>query len=161
MRVRMPVLLVLAGLLMVAGCGKNDAGDASKTTSPAATTTASTSAVQPTPDAHPAVQIGSDSDGKAITLAVGQGLVVTLDANPTTGFAWALTDLDQHVVKQNGAAEYEQNPNPDGRIGVGGKSVLNFVAADPGATRLVLEYKRSWEQGVPPAKTFTVNLTVQ
>ncbi|MFJ4650636.1 protease inhibitor I42 family protein [Nocardia sp. NPDC088792] len=161
MRMRTPVLMVLAGLLMVAGCGKNDSNDASKTTSPAATTTASTSAVKPTPDAHPAVRIGSDSDGKAITLTAGQGLVVTLDANPTTGFTWALTDLDQNIVKQNGAAEYEQDPNPDGRVGVGGKSVLNFVAANPGGTRLVLEYKRSWEQGVPPAKTFSVNLTVQ
>lgn len=156
MRVRLPLLVLLAGMA-VAACGHSNPNEAKPVS---ATSVAVTTAVQATSDAHPALTLGADKDGQNVTLAVGQGLIVTLDANPTTGYAWVVGSLDQNVVKQNGSPEYEQDPNPDGMVGVGGKSVLNFVAAAPGATTLVLEYKRAWEQGVEPAKRFTVNLTV-
>ncbi|WP_157355073.1 protease inhibitor I42 family protein [Nocardia terrae] len=157
MRVRMPLVLVMAGLA-VAGCGNSNPNE-SKPVS--ATSVAITTAVQATPTEHEAVKIGADSDGKDVSLAVGQGLIVTLEANPTTGYAWVVGELDQNVVKQNGSPEYQQDPNPNGMVGVGGKSVLNFVAAAPGSTKLSLEYKRAWEQGIEPAKRFTVNLTVR
>ncbi|GAB0101240.1 hypothetical protein JMUB6875_02040 [Nocardia sp. JMUB6875] len=149
-------MVLLAGLA-VSACGHSNPNEAQLVS---ATSVAITTAVQATSDAHPALSVGADSDGKDLTLAAGQGLIVTLDANPTTGYAWVLGSLDQAIVKQNGSPEYEQDPNPDGRVGVGGKSVLNFVAVGSGATRLVLEYKRAWEQGIEPAKRFTLNLTV-
>ncbi|MFE3256329.1 protease inhibitor I42 family protein [Nocardia sp. NPDC059091] len=135
MRVRMPLAVVMAALAL-AGCGNSTSSE------------------------REPVRVGADSDGKDVSLAVGQGLIVTLEANPTTGYAWMLGGLDQNVVKQNGSPEYEQDPNPDGKVGVGGKSVSNFVAVAAGSTRLSLEYKRAWEQGVEPAKSFTLNLTV-
>ncbi|MEC3954681.1 protease inhibitor I42 family protein [Nocardia sp. CDC153] len=156
MRVRIPLVLVMAGLA-VAGCGNSNPNQAKP---PSATSVAVTTAVQATSDQHEAVKVGADSDGKDVSLAVGQGLIVTLDANPTTGYAWVVADLDQNVVKQNGSPEYQQDPNPNGMVGVGGKSVLNFVAAAPGSTKLNLAYERAWEQGVEPAKRFTLNLTV-
>ncbi|MGW5223883.1 protease inhibitor I42 family protein [Nocardia niigatensis] len=134
MRVRLPLVVVSAGLAL-AGCG--------------------------TSSGHPAaVAVGADSDGKNVSLAVGQDLIVTLEADPTTGYAWALGDLDQKIVRQHGAPDYEQDPNPVGMAGVGGNSVSNFVAVVPGSTTLNLEYKRAWEQGVEPARRFTLNLTV-
>ncbi|MFJ9366544.1 protease inhibitor I42 family protein [Nocardia sp. NPDC101769] len=157
MRVRMPLAVVMAGLAL-AGCGTSADPNEAKPVS--ATSVAVTTAVQATPSEHAAVQVGADSDGKDVSLAVGQGLIITLEANPTTGYAWELGGLDQNVVKQNGSPEYEQDPKPSGMVGVGGRSVANFVAVAAGSTRLSLEYKRAWEQGVEPAKTFTLNLTV-
>lgn len=157
MRVRLPlVMLALSGLALTA-CGHSNPNEAKPVS---ATSVAVTTAVQATSGEHPALTAGADSDGKDLTLVGGQGLVVSLEANPTTGYAWVLGSLDQAIVKQNGSPEYEQDPNPDGKVGVGGKSVLNFVALSPGATHLVLEYKRAWEQGIEPAKRFTLNLTV-
>ncbi|MFE2959135.1 protease inhibitor I42 family protein [Nocardia tengchongensis] len=155
MRVRMPLLMVTAGLAL-AGCGSSGSNEA---TPLSATSVAVTTAASPT--AHAAERIGADADGKDVSLAVGQGLIVTLEANPTTGYAWQVGELDQNVVKQNGSPDYEQDPNSDGRVGVGGKSVLNFVAAAPGSTKLSLSYMRAWEQGVEPAKRLTVNVTVR
>lgn len=159
MRMRVPLVVVLAGL-MLAGCGKSENSDA-KPTSVTPTAAGSITAVQPTPSDHEAVKVGADSIGKQVDLAIGQGLIVTLAANPTTGYAWVVSGLDQNVLRQNGSAEYEQDPNPDGMVGVGGKSVLNFVGANPGTTQLVLDYERAWEQGVEPAQKFTLNLTVR
>lgn len=153
MRVRMPLVMLTAGLALAA-CGTTDPNEARPLS---ATGAAGTTAAQATS----AERIGADSDGKDVSLAVGQGLVVTLEANPTTGFAWQLSELDQNVVKQNGSPEYEQDPGADGKVGVGGKSVLTFVAVAPGSTKLGLSYMRAWEQGVEPAKRFTVNLTVR
>ncbi|MFF0607447.1 protease inhibitor I42 family protein [Nocardia tengchongensis] len=155
MRVRMPLVMVTAGLAL-AGCGSSGSNEA---TPLSASSVAVTPAASPT--AHAAERIGADADGKDVSLAVGQGLIVTLEANPTTGYAWQVGQLDQNVVKQNGSPDYEQDSNPDGKVGVGGKSVLNFVAAAPGSTTLSLSYMRAWEQGMEPAKRFTVNVTVR
>ncbi|MGW4356760.1 protease inhibitor I42 family protein [Nocardia sp. NPDC004582] len=147
----MPLMLLTAGLALAA-CGTTNPNEAQPLS---ATSAAGTTAV------HAALRIGADADGTTVSLAVGQGLVVTLEANPTTGFGWQPGELDQNVVKQNGSPEYEPDPNPDGKVGVGGKSVLNFVAVAPGSTTLSLAYMRAWEQGGEPAKRFTVNLTVR
>ncbi|WP_162958232.1 protease inhibitor I42 family protein [Nocardia yunnanensis] len=153
---RLPLLVLLAGITVTA-CGHANPNEAQPLS---ATSVAVTTAVQATSGDHPALTVGADSDGQDLQLVAGQGLIVTLEANPTTGYAWVLGTLDQAVVKQNGSPEYQQDPNPDGMVGVGGKSVSNFVAVGPGVTQLVLEYKRAWEQGIEPAKRFTLNLTV-
>ncbi|MGW2663789.1 protease inhibitor I42 family protein [Nocardia tengchongensis] len=153
MRVRMPLVMVTAGLAL-AGCGSSGSNEATPLS--ASSVAVTTTAASPTA----AERIGADADGKDLSLAVGQGLIVTLEADPTTGYAWQVGELDQNVVKPNGSPDYEQDPNSDGKVGVGGKSVLNFVAAAPGSTKLSLSYMRAWEQGVEPAKRFTVNLTV-
>ncbi|WP_405132660.1 protease inhibitor I42 family protein [Nocardia sp. NBC_01388] len=147
-RVRTPLAVVMLGLAL-AGCGNSNPNEV------AATTTSSAADPAPAP-----VTVGKDADGKDIPLRVGQGLEVRLAANPTTGFAWQLAELDQNTVKENGGAEYQQDPSPGGMAGVGGQTTWKFTATAPGATHLLLEYRRSWEQGVPAAETFALNLTV-
>lgn len=177
MRVRKPLAVLMLGVALT-GCGDNRNPNevdpsASSTTTAAVTTsgaavTATTSAgpvttSAVTTSAQPAaetVKVGKDADGQVIRLAIGQRLEVQLAANPTTGYAWQLATLDQNIVKQDGGIEYEQDPSPDGMVGVGGKSLLKFTAVAPGATRLLLEYRRSWEQGVEPAERFTLDLSV-
>ncbi|UGT41868.1 protease inhibitor I42 family protein [Nocardia yamanashiensis] len=167
MRVRTPVAVLMVGLALTA-CGK----DSDNSTPETVTVTAGSSTAGPIPTTsnppltttsaeHEAVKIGKDANGKDVDLVPGQGLIVTLDANPSTGFAWELTELDQNILKRNGSPEYQQDPSPDGMVGVGGKAIWNFVAAGPGATRLTLEYRRAWEQGVEPAQRFQVTVNVK
>ncbi|MEV6767897.1 protease inhibitor I42 family protein [Nocardia sp. NPDC051030] len=162
MRVRTPLVVLLLGLAL-AGCGKNDSDNSPVGTTTPGTTVAVTSTAgkaTPTSTAKEAVKLGVDADGKDVALTVGQGLVITLASNPTTGYLWQLADLDQNIVKQNGGQEYEQDPSPDGMVGVGGQATFNFVALTPGTTKLVLEYRRPWEQGSEPAQRLTLTLTV-
>lgn len=45
--------------------------------------------------------------------------------------------------------------------GIGGEEVWTFKAVGKGTTELSLEYGRSWEEGVEPAKTFTLTVIVK
>ncbi|MRH89014.1 peptidase inhibitor I42 [Nocardia sp. SYP-A9097] len=146
---RTPLAVVMLGLALT-GCGNN----ANPNEVPPTTTTSAAQHVS-----EP-VTAGKDQDGKDIPLAIGQGLTVRLTANPSTGYLWELTQLDQSMVRQDGGAEYEQDASPRDMVGVGGTSIWRFTARAPGATRLVLEYRRPWEQGIEPAERFTLNLNV-
>ena len=111
--------------------------------------------------AIPAAQqtaVGEDSDGQSLTLPTNQVLVVTLPANPTTGYQWQVKAVDGGVLKQLGDVSYQ--PDSD-RTGSGGMSTLIFLAASAGKTELSLIYVRSWEKDTPPAKTFTLKVEVK
>ncbi|WP_157535387.1 protease inhibitor I42 family protein [Nocardia inohanensis] len=166
MRVRTPVAVLMVGLALTA-CGNSVSGDSTATTTAAGSTsvgpipTTSNPPLTTTSASHEAVRLGQDANGKDLTLVPGQGLIITLPSNPTTGFQWGLAELDQGIVKQNGSPEYRQDPSPEGMVGVGGQAIWNFAAAGPGATRLTLEYRRPWEQGAEPAQKFSVTVNVK
>ncbi|WP_194814849.1 protease inhibitor I42 family protein [Nocardia sp. XZ_19_385] len=101
----------------------------------------------------------TDADnGQERKLSTGQQLVVRLGSNPSTGYGWQLTALDQNVVRQVSEKEYvsDQPVMP----GTPGTEVWTFVGNAAGVTELRMEYKRPWEQGVEPSKTFTLVLVV-
>ncbi len=100
------------------------------------------------------------NNGQPTTIKVGGRVVVELDANPTTGFTWEVSNLDTSVLKQLGETEYKpasSTPMP----GSGGTQVLRFEAVAPGTTTLTLIYHRPFEKDVPPAKTYTIKVTVE
>ncbi|MGV9411305.1 protease inhibitor I42 family protein [Nocardia sp. NPDC003693] len=171
MRVRTTAAVLLIGVA-VAGCADNrnpnevipsttgggvTTSAASTSEAEVTTSAAVTTGPAPVPET---LELGPDANGQVVRLAIGQSLTVWLASNPSTGYAWDLAMLDQNIVKQDGGAEYEQDPSPDGMVGVGGKALWTFTAVAPGATRLQLQYRRAWEQGVPPAETFTLDLSV-
>ena len=45
---------------------------------------------------------------------------------------------------------------------VGGRQwyLITFVGQNPGNQTITMVYRRPWETGVAPAKTYTVNVTV-
>ena len=107
------------------------------------------------------VKLDASNDNGQKELARGQTLVVTLDSNPTTGYSWAVADVDKAVLRQVGDAVYQSpNSNPN-VVGAGGAQTYRFEAASAGATTLKLAYRRSWETGVAPIKTFTVQVVVR
>ena len=110
-----------------------------------------------TSNAKKDVSIGAADAGKNISLKQGDTLVVTLDGNVTTGYTWEPSQ-DISILKQIGTAE--QTPDSS-KIGAPGQIVLKFQAVQAGQGKLTLVYHRPFEKDVPPAKTFSVDVTVQ
>ena len=98
------------------------------------------------------VKIDESNDGKTIELAPGQQLVATLDANPTTGFDWAVIKSPPALGAP--AMGYVSSSNA---AGAPGKRHLTWTLekALPASPQAVeLGYARSFEKGVAPFKTY-------
>ncbi len=106
-----------------------------------------------------AISLDSAASGRTVELTVGQRLVITLPANPSTGYTWEVREGAAPVLEPLGDPTFtSDNPN---LVGSGGTLRLVFRAAQPGATTLVLVYHRPWETDVEPLDTFQVTVTVR
>ncbi|MFI6999791.1 protease inhibitor I42 family protein [Nocardia sp. NPDC050175] len=146
---RKSLLVLLLGLAVV-GCGKNDSS--SDPTSSAVPT----SAQGPAP-----VTAGAGDNGQERRVAVGQSLVVTLPANPSTGYMWQITELDANLLQAQGDPGFKPDPNVPVAPGSGGGTVWTFVGKAAGTTKLSMDYLRPWEQGVEPAQTYSLTIKVE
>jgi inhibitor of cysteine peptidase len=138
-------LVAVLAVLLVAGCGPGvPAGE-----------------VLPEGPAGEVV-LDAEDDGSQVALAVGQGLVVTLASNPTTGYSWQVADGLGPALAQVGEALYREAPQ-DGTplVGAGGTETFRFEAKAAGQARLVLEYRRPWEENVEPIDQFELDVLVQ
>ncbi len=98
------------------------------------------------------MRIDEASDGQTLELTPGQQLVATLDANPTTGFDWA-------VIKAPAALGTPEMGYVSGGSAPGspGKRILSWTLESglpTGAHAVELAYARGFEKGVAPFKTF-------
>jgi predicted secreted protein len=101
----------------------------------------------------------SETDANAtVELIVGDMLAVMLEGNPTTGFVWETQSVDAAILRQLGDPEFRAE---SGAVGAGDKIALRFAAVAPGQTTLQLVYRRPFEQGVPPSKTFNATVVVK
>jgi inhibitor of cysteine peptidase len=108
------------------------------------------------------IALGAADNGRQIELAPGQKVAITLESNPTTGYSWQVTEVDEAVLKQVGEVEFSSSA-PEGQqlVGAGGTETLRFEAQAAGQGTLTLAYHRSWEEGVEPLETFTVEVIVR
>lgn len=102
---------------------------------------------------------------RQVSLSRGDQLVVDLDSNPSTGFAWGeqTFNTDVSVVKQvkyekAGAGTSSGTPAPPGSSGT---ELWTFEALTSGVTALIFYYSQGWPGGQKGAKTLTVNVTVR
>lgn len=91
-------------------------------------------------------------------LRPGDRFDVTLEANPTTGYAWALAQDPNAAVVRSLGSSFERPM--DAAVGAGGQDVWTFQAVGPGTATVTLVYSRPWERGVPPARTHTIDVHV-
>jgi len=89
----------------------------------------------------------------------GETFVIELDSNITTGFQWSMSEApDPEIVN---FLEKNYIPSDSGRrAGGGGREEWKFRAAAPGETTIDLIYSRSWERGIPPARTAAYRVIV-
>ena len=102
-----------------------------------------------------------DSDnGERVELKTGELLIVTLESNPSTGYAWEVSQTDETILMQKGKAEFQQVTQPEGLVGAGGTEAFRFEAVGVGQVTLMLVYHRSWEENVEPLQTYTLQIVV-
>jgi len=104
------------------------------------------------------LKIGSESNGKTITINQGTSLILTIEGNPTTGYAWEVTDVDQTILSPIGEPGFKTDSK---LVGSGGVYTFKFKAETPGTTILTLDYFRSFEPDNPTLETFSVTVIVE
>ncbi len=100
----------------------------------------------------------ADAD-KPIQVSIGQTLQLRLPSNPTTGYSWNAQQTPAELQLDQSA--YAADPQGKNLAGAGGYQTIEFAAKFAGTGELKLEYRRPWEKDVPPAKTFSVTVTVK
>jgi inhibitor of cysteine peptidase len=104
------------------------------------------------------IKLGLGDNGSQKKLDNGQMLVITLEANPTTGYTWEVAELNANVLRQLGTIEFHPDSN---KIGSGGVQTLRLEAVNVGQTYLKLVYHRPWEKDVEPLKNFSLQVVIQ
>jgi inhibitor of cysteine peptidase len=106
-----------------------------------------------------AVTVTDQDNGKGIELAQGGTLIVQLPSNPSTGYSWGVKGdcSPLKLVK----SDYKQQNQSSQKVGAPGTQVLQMKAIGPGTATLNLEYRRPWEKDVPPAKVFSIKVTIR
>ncbi len=96
-----------------------------------------------------------DDNGKSFQVPLGNTIQIRLNSNRTTGFSW--NDATQSKKLQRIG---EINYQAEGSLpGSGGVATATFTTAKVGKGKIILEYKRVFEEK-PPAKTFSVKIDI-
>jgi len=94
---------------------------------------------------------------KEVEITFPGSLVVSLCANPTTGFEWEEVKIENESVIYQTERNYV-SPDAAGVVGASGKDIWSFNSGSSGTTTLIFEYSRPWEGG--EKDEWTVGLTV-
>ena len=123
------IIVLLAILLLAAGCGSSKE-----------------------------VKLDADDNGRKVEMKEGQVLVISLESNPTTGYAWEVVGFEEGALEQVGEPEFKADSK---LVGAGGVQTFRFKAAEAGEIELKLIHHRSWEADAEPLDTFTVQVVVK
>ena len=95
------------------------------------------------PEDHRGHARGADRDH--VDAAVGDTIVVSLEANPTTGFTWKFTAGDTIEIV---SSKYVPDPDSDEMAGAGGTEVVTVKVTKAGASDLTGTYRQQWNSPV-------------
>lgn len=104
--------------------------------------------------------IGATDNGTTITLAQDDTLRLTLSANPSTGYEWAVTAIDPTLLSSDGG-NYTSSCTGDALTGCPGETHFEFTALTTGTTEVRLAYFRSWEGEGSAAEEYAVTVIVE
>jgi inhibitor of cysteine peptidase len=100
-----------------------------------------------------------DSDqGKTFEVRAGDLIVIRLAENPTTGYRWEISGVDNQLVEVQGS-DYLVAPGTG--IGSGGTRTFHLRAKSTGRGQIQLKLRRSWEPEDKVVEQFTVNIRIQ
>lgn len=96
--------------------------------------------------------------GTTLSVRPGDEVVVTLESNATTGYAWQMETEPASEILDLVKSEYVA---PDTElVGAGGEEVWRFVATGEGTTDVALRYARSFS-GETAGEPFDFTVVVQ
>jgi len=103
------------------------------------------------------VALDRSAAGSTVELRQGQGLTITLQGNPTTGYVWELVPGYQSILAVHGKPQF----TPAGsKPGAGGVYRFDFQAERPGKVQLKIIYHRTFDKESAPAESFEVTVVV-
>jgi inhibitor of cysteine peptidase len=97
-------------------------------------------------------------NGKSVALEQDGILVISVESNLSTGYGWRVGKNDAAILK---FVDQSAFPPRVAMPGAPGRQMFKFRALASGKDSLELEYVRPWEKGVPPAKKFSISVTVK
>ena len=109
-------------------------------------------------------QAASASNGglvsKAIEVASGDSIVVTLWSNQTTGYSWseAATIIATNLLQQT---NHEYVAPETGLVGAPGKEVWTLKTLKTGTCEVSMTYSQPWEGGQKNTYIFSLKVTVK
>lgn len=109
----------------------------------------------------PLREIDASADGTRVTLAPGQALRITLDANPASGYRWVIDRSAATVLMPVGQPVYTPSSTSVPLVGAGGTMTFDFVAGTAGSDTLQLAYRRPAANGSTVARSLRVEVVVQ
>ncbi len=115
----------------------------------------------PTPS-DVAVRINETQNGQSVSVAVNERFAVELVGVPTAGYQWAPAQLPAFLTRagEAGGPTIAAQSQP-GYAGGNHWQVPMFAATAPGSGEVVLEMRRPWESGEPPARSFRVTIVAR
>jgi inhibitor of cysteine peptidase len=94
--------------------------------------------------------------GRTVDVHIGETITVSLPENATTGYRWAIEDLDPALVEaREGKPTYTSQA-----VGSGGMAAWMFTARAPGTTQVVLKLWRPWEGDKSIAQRFSFHMRI-
>jgi predicted secreted protein len=97
-----------------------------------------------------------DQKSAETSVTTKQEVQLRLPAQPGTGFSWTLLNKVSLVKLKGQSTEPAAKAQP----GAWQTQVFRFKAKKAGSETLEFGYRRSWEKGTPPAKTFSLRITI-
>ena len=95
----------------------------------------------------------ADRSGSEVEVGAGEEFEVRLESNPSTGYAWQVSETtDPAIVTLTSATYVEGDATDPERVGASGTEVFVFRAGTEGAGVLRLEYARSFDDPIVPER---------
>lgn len=102
------------------------------------------------------VVVTEAQNGQNVQIGTNDVLIVRLQAQAGTGYSWAVTTVPSFLRLS------QEDSEPTGRTIPGGTEVqlFTFKPISSGNALLSFTYRRPWETGQPPARTYNVKVSV-
>ena len=107
------------------------------------------------------IKVYASDNGGEIVCKPGDVILLSLKANPTTGYDWEVVEPPDDSVIQVGEREFSQSVKDEKLTGAGGVDQWRIQAIQPGRAHLELVHRRHWEKDVEPHDRFSLDIVVQ
>jgi len=106
------------------------------------------------------MRIDEKSDGREVSMRLGETLEITLSENASTGFRWGIPEALKNNLAPALREREETVEAPAGPPGRSGERHLFFDAVQAGTAEIEIHYRRPWEKDKEPARRFKVRVVV-
>ena len=103
------------------------------------------------------LNLSEEDNQKQFILSKEGEIQLALEAIPSAGYTWTISDIDTTLLKQIGEMKFEPESK---KLGSPGKQIFHFQSTQAGKITLRLIYHRPWERDKPPEDTFEVTIQV-